>query len=273
MGRALEHVVANGLKFAYFAEGAGPLVLFLHGFPDTAKTWDFVLPRVAAKGYRAVAPYMRGYAPTEIPKDDASQRTIAEDALALIDALGEKEAILVGHDWGASAVYGAVSLAPEKVKKLVAVGIPHPATLLPTPKKVWGVRHFMAYKMPGAARRFAANDFAALPAIYKRWSPTWSPAAEEFDDVRRTFADAASCDAAFGYYRALSFLPERALAKRTNVPTVVFYGEDDPITDASDYARGKKMFGGPYAVESLPGGHFVHRESPERFAARLLAHL
>ena len=60
MGRALEHVVANGLKFAYFAEGSGPLVLFLHGFPDTAKTWDFVLPRVAAKGYRAVAPYMRG---------------------------------------------------------------------------------------------------------------------------------------------------------------------------------------------------------------------
>ncbi|MGH7329148.1 MAG: alpha/beta fold hydrolase, partial [Polyangiaceae bacterium] len=236
----MDFVEANGLKFAYLSEGSGPLVLLFHGFPDTAHTWDAVLPHVAAKGYRAVAPFMRGYAPSEIPKRDADQRTLARDVLALIEAFGEREAILVGHDWGASAVYGATSLEPSKVKKLFALAIPHPATLLPTPSKLWGVRHFLAYKLPGAAARFRASDFAALPAICKRWSPTWSPAREEFDHVRDAFADPASLDAALGYYRALSFSIPRDLSKKTRVPTVVFSGDDDPVASLSDYERGKK---------------------------------
>src|SRR5215469_2918718 len=101
----MDFVTANGLEFAYLSEGSGPLVLLFHGFPDTAHTWDFVLPYIARKGYRAVAPFMRGYAPTEIPKRDADQVTLARDVLALVDAFGEKEAVVIGHDWGASAAY------------------------------------------------------------------------------------------------------------------------------------------------------------------------
>src|ERR1700723_998025 len=175
MADALHFVDANGLKFAYLEEGTGPLVLMLHGFPDTAHTWDDLRPRIAAKGYRAVSPFMRGYHPTAIPDRDADQETLARDVLALVDALGAREAIVVGHDWGASAAYGAASLAPERVAKLFVVAIPHPATITPTPGKVWGVRHFFAYKMPGAAARFARDDFAALRAIYRRWSPAWTP--------------------------------------------------------------------------------------------------
>ena len=63
----MEHVDANGIRFAFLSEGEGPLVLLFHGFPDTAHTWDHVMPRIAAKGYRAVAPFLRGYHPTEIP--------------------------------------------------------------------------------------------------------------------------------------------------------------------------------------------------------------
>ena len=269
----MDFVEANGLKFAYLGAGSGPLVLLFHGFPDTAHTWDDVLPRIAAKGYRAIAPFMRGYAPTEIPERDADQVTLARDVLALIDALGEKQAILVGHDWGASAVYGATSIDPSRVMKLFALAIPHPATLLPTPKKLWGVRHFVAYKMPRAAARFRIDDFAALPAIYKRWSPAWSPANEEFNHVRAAFTDPACCDAAFGYYRALPFVIPKELTRKTSVPTVVFSGTEDPITDLSDYERGRRMFDGSYVIEQMPGGHFLHREHPEIFAEKLLAHL
>jgi pimeloyl-ACP methyl ester carboxylesterase len=264
---------ANGLRFAFLEEGAGPLVLLLHGFPDTAHTWDHVRPRIAAAGFRAVSPFMRGYRPTAIPDRDADQETIARDALALVEALGESSAVLVGHDWGASAAYGAASLDARRVRKLVTVAIPHPATLRPTPAKIWGVRHFFAYKLAGAPERFAAHDFAALPAIYRRWSPTWQPPADEFAAVRECFADRASLNAAFGYYRALAFRPPRFLKQPITVPTVAFAGRDDPIVRPDDYARAARMFTAGYAVEELAGGHFLHRESPDEFAARLLAHL
>jgi pimeloyl-ACP methyl ester carboxylesterase len=273
MADAIHFVDANGLKFAYLEEGSGPLVLLFHGFPDTAHTWDDLRGRIAANGYRAVAPFMRGYHPSAIPDRDADQETLARDPLALIDALGARDAIIVGHDWGASAAYGAAALGPDRVKKLFVIGIPHPATLRPSPKKLLRARHFVAYKLPGAANRFARNDFAALPAICRRWSPTWNPDPAEFDAVRASFANRASLGAAFGYYRKLSPIPSASLKARITVPTVVFAGLDDPIAAPSDYHRAARMFEGEYVVEEVAGGHFMHREHPEAFAERLLSHL
>jgi pimeloyl-ACP methyl ester carboxylesterase len=273
MADALHFVDANGLKFAYLEEGTGPLVLMLHGFPDTAHTWDDLRSRIAAKGYRAVSPYMRGYHPTAIPDRDADQETLARDALALVDALGASQAVVIGHDWGASAAYGAAALGPERVKKLFVLGIPHPATLKPTLKKLWGVRHFAVYKLPGSAERFARNDFAALPEICHRWSPSWRPDPKEFDPVRASFSNRASLNAAFGYYRKLSPIPSASLKARITVPTVVFAGLDDPVAEPADYRGAARMFAGDYIVEEVDGGHFMHREHPDAFAERLLAHL
>jgi pimeloyl-ACP methyl ester carboxylesterase len=269
----INYVEANGLRFAYLEEGSGPLVLMLHGFPDTAHTWDDLRPRVAAKGFRAVSPFMRGYHPSGIPDRDADQETLARDPLALIDALGAKDAIVIGHDWGASAAYGAAGLDPGRVSKLFVVGIPHPAALKPSLKKLWGVRHFAAYKLPGAPNRFARNDFAALPAIYRRWSPVWTPDPSEFDAVRESFSHPESLNAAFGYYRKLSPIPSESLKARITVPTVVFAGLDDSIVAPSDYREAARMFDNEYIVEEVRGGHFMHREHPDAFAERLLAHL
>ncbi|MBB3602533.1 pimeloyl-ACP methyl ester carboxylesterase [Mycolicibacterium sp. BK556] len=266
-------VEANGLTFAYIEEGSGPLVLLLHGFPDTAHTWDDLRPRLAAKGYRAVSPFMRGYHPSEVPHADPSQETLARDALALISALGASDAVVIGHDWGAAAAYGAAALGSERVSKLITLAIPHPATLVPTPRKLWGARHFGAYKLPGAAERFARSDFEALPLIYRRWSPTWRPPASEFDAVRECFASPGSLDAAFGYYRKLSPLPSASLKAKITVPTIVFAGLDDPVAALSDYRRAARKFLGEYTIEEVPGGHFMHREHPDVFVERLLAHL
>ena len=268
-----KRVTANGLSFAYIEEGSGPLVLMFHGFPDTPHTWDDVRPKIAAKGYRVVTPFMRGYRPTDIPSRDTNDETLARDVLGLVDALGEERAIIVGHDWGASAVYGAAALDSSRVSKLVAVAIPHPATLAPTPAKLWAARHFIAYKIPGAASRFARNDFAALPAICKRWSPEWTPSAEELAPVRECFADRASLDAAFGYYRALRFSAPTWLRAKIPVPTIVFSGTGDPSVNRADYEKARRMFTGDYTIEEIPGGHFMHREHPDAFARRLLAHL
>src|SRR5262249_42790209 len=146
--------------FAYLEQGDGPLVLLLHGFPDTPHTWDDVRPRIVAKGFRVVTPWTRGYAPTQVPERDADLETLARDGLALIDALGSEQAIVVGHDWGGATAYAMASLQPARVKKLFVVGVPHPATIKFSLSAIWKVRPFLLYKLRGAPRRFARNDFA-----------------------------------------------------------------------------------------------------------------
>ncbi len=269
----VQYVEANGARFAFLSEGEGPLVLAFHGFPDTAHGWDRIRPPLAARGYRVVTPFLRGYRPSAIPDRDTDQETLARDVIALIDAFGAERAILIGHDWGASAVYGATQLAPERVDKLFALAIPLPASIRPTLRKLWGVRHFIAFKLPGAAKRFASDDFAALPAICKRWSPTWDLGDDDLAAVRECFADPASLDAALGYYRALPFRIPAWARQKIAVDTVVFAGLDDPNADVDDYEHARRMFTGDYVIETMPGGHFLHIEHPEVFFERLSEHL
>jgi pimeloyl-ACP methyl ester carboxylesterase len=119
---------AGGLSFACLTAGPdnGPLALCLHGFPDTAHTYRHLLPRLAAAGYRAVAPFSRGYAPTAIPADGRYQSgALAQDAIALHQALGGVDrAVIIGHDWGAQAAYGAAVLAPGRWRRVVAMALP-----------------------------------------------------------------------------------------------------------------------------------------------------
>src|SRR6202012_5453741 len=106
----MEHIAANGLEFAYLSEGPedGPLALCLHGFPDTAHTWPYLLPALAAAGYRAVAPFLRGYARTSVAADGRYQvGALVQDANALHEALGGGDyAVIIGHDVVALDTYG-----------------------------------------------------------------------------------------------------------------------------------------------------------------------
>src|SRR6202167_3082247 len=123
-------VQANDLEFGLLEAGSGPLALCLHGFPDTAHTWKHLLPALADAGFHAVAPFMRGYAPTAIPADGAYQiGALVADAVALHEALGgDGDAVLIGHDWGAETAYGAAAFAPDRWRRLVTLAVP-PAAL------------------------------------------------------------------------------------------------------------------------------------------------
>jgi pimeloyl-ACP methyl ester carboxylesterase len=268
----VQFVKANGIRHAFVEEGQGPLVLLFHGFPDTPATWDHVRPALAKAGYRAVSPWLRGYAPTEIPSEDAHSGALGADVLALVEALGADRATLVGHDWGADAVYSAASLDSARIDKLVAVGIPHPATLPRRLNALWGARHFAYLKLPGAGRFMQTNHCAHVRTLYRRWSPTWDVPDSELEPIRKVFADSASVNAAVGYYRTLSLMGAHAVyrGRRIAVPTLVVGGQDDPALTIDDYRAAQRKFAGPYRVEGLPGGHFVHRESPTRFIELLL---
>lgn len=259
-------VQANGLRFAYLEEGEGPLVLMLHGFPDTAHTWDEVRPRIAAAGFRVVTPAMRGYAPTEVPAgDDYLAADLGRDAIALVEALGEETAIIIGHDWGASAAYSAVSLAPERFTKLIAVAIPHPTTIAPKPATLWGARHFITLRLPGAVERNAKDDFGVVRTMFERWSPAHDWPDSEFESVRNAFAAPGCFNAALGYYRCLSPKPEPQFLERITTPTLLIGGDTDGVAKESDFRNSERAHDGPWQIKMVPGGHFLHREHPEPF--------
>jgi pimeloyl-ACP methyl ester carboxylesterase len=270
MSATIREVQANGLRFSCLEEGTGPLVLLLHGFPDTPQTWSDARPALAKAGFRAVSPFTRGYAPTEIPTREAyDSETLGRDALALIEALGEERAIVVGHDWGASAAYAAAALGPDRVRMLITVAIPHPASLVPTPAMLWKVRHFVSLQLPGAAARIRAARYVHIDELVQRWSPTWSVPEGETDAVKKAFREPGCLEAALGYYRALRPRPPAALRAKITVPTAAFAGLDDMVPVAA-YERARAWFTGPYEIVTMPGGHFMHREHPERFTRELV---
>jgi pimeloyl-ACP methyl ester carboxylesterase len=268
-------VEANGLRFAYLEWGSptDPLLLMFHGFPDTPHTWSVIAPRLAALGFRVVAPWMRGYAPTGIPKRDTTTVDLAHDVVELIGALGAKSAVIVGHDWGAEAVNAAAGLGPERIEKMVSVAIPHRTQLPRRASVAWAARHFFTLNLPGAVARLSADDFAMVDEFCKRWSPTWNFTAEELREVKRSFAEAGSAHAAVGYYRGASVFTPPFMKQKVKVPTLVIAGADDPAVRPSDFEKAGRHHSGPYQVAVIPGGHFCHRESPEPFVSAVSAFL
>jgi len=255
-------VEAGGLRFAYLEQGDGPLVLLIHGFPDTAYTWDRALPALAEAGYRAVAPFTRGYHPTAVPASGSyDSATLAQDVLAWIEALGGGPAIVIGHDWGAIAAYGAATLAPEKIRLLVTLAIPHPAAIRPSPRLAWAARHFVTLRRRNAGEIVRANDFAYVDELWRRWSPSWTNLpASETAHVKAALRPPGAAEAACAYYRALG-RPPASLRKRITVPAVAFAGEHDIIAPRV-YEKARHYFESSYEVVQTPGGHFLHREHP-----------
>jgi len=163
-----QHIKTNGVR--YFIKTAGdksaPLILFLHGFPDSWYSWRHQLTAMANAGYYAVAPDMLGCGETDAPMEIErySQDEMAKDIVGLIDALGHEQAILVGHDLGASLAWQICLLYPEKVKAVVALSIPYGGRALAKPiphmKKVFGDKFFyiLYFQKPGVAERELEAD-------------------------------------------------------------------------------------------------------------------
>lgn len=268
---------ANGIRFAALewraADPAAPIALLVHGFPDTAHTWDRIAPELARAGYHVVAPFLRGYAPSGIPARDTDARTLGEDVVALVDALGVERVTLIGHDWGAEAAYAAVAIAPHRFAKLVTIAIPHRARIRFTPRLAWAARHFLTLVMPGAEARFAANDYAGVEVLWKRWSPTWRYTAAELDAAKNQLAAPGALDAALGYYRAARIRTPDFLHAPVEVPTLTIAGADDPGIRPAAFEQVRDQFRAGYQVATIAGGHFCHRESPAACAAAIVEFL
>lgn len=120
-------IKTNGINLHIAEAGKGPLVLMLHGFPELWYSYRHQLPALAAAGYHAVAPDIRGYGDSDRPHEleAYSMRHLTADAVGILDALGEKDAVIVGHDWGAPMAWNSAVLYPDRFRAVIALSVPY----------------------------------------------------------------------------------------------------------------------------------------------------
>ncbi|WP_084773365.1 alpha/beta fold hydrolase [Nonomuraea candida] len=289
-----QRVNANGIDFAYVEEGEGPLALLLHGFPESGDTtYRHLIPALAEAGYRAVAPNMRGFAPSSLPADGSMRlRDLAADANALHEALnGGGDAILVGHDWGGGTAWAASVAAPERWSRVVVSDVP-PLQFFgeysSTYQGIENLNHFWFFQMDMADEVLAANDMAYLREILQeKWTGPGYDATEEFEGTRKALGEPARLHAALDLYRT-NFgakqmgTPEWAAEHGAlwgalpTQPTLYLHGTEDRsvvMDEASLAAIRAALPDGSEAAFVEGAGHIVPAEKPEQYNELVLRFL
>ena len=278
-------VTTSALEMAYHEWGEGERsVLLLHGFPEDAASWGAVGEALAAEGYHAYAPYLRGFGPTRFLDADTPRSgqlaTLTKDVLEFADALELTTFILVGHDWGARAAQAVSALYPERVERLVSFtdyelawdesGFPPPEVL----HALW-YQWVLLSDMGEPLLRSDAEGFCKY--LWKVWSPTWAESQEAFETAAPSFQNPDFADVVLSGYRhgrvegavgdpRFDEL-ERKLAEGPDitVPTTLLIGKDDGVVMPWEGdERWKTHFTGEASRHLLAGvGHFPHRENPD----------
>lgn len=281
-------IKANGFTFHAKADGPtdGPLVLFLHGFPQTSHTWRAQLPALAAAGYRAVAPDQRGYSPGARPDGVEHYKTLdlVSDALAMVDALGRQRFHLVGHDWGGALSWIAAARHPERIASLTVLSRPHPdafaRAMAEDPDQKHRSRHHKAFQDPQTENLLLDRNAFRLRRNLKNQNVP-DDAANEY--VRVLIAPGA-LTAALNWYRATG-----GNLSRTNpgsakplgtiaAPTLYVWGNADATVGPAAAAwTADHVDTAGYRMEVVPrAGHFLTDEGQAvnaQINRRLLDHL
>lgn len=274
-----------GLAFTAYVAGEGPVVMLLHGFPDTRATFTHQLTALAGAGYRAVAVTMRGYEPSSQPDDgDYHAVRMAQDVAAFAAALSDAPVHLVGHDWGANIAYAAASLAPGRFASLNTLAVPHPVrfaeAFAPDPAQQARSAYILAFQSPGFEEQIIADDCAYLEALWRAWSPGWEIPAKLLADMKAAFRQPGVAHAALEYYRQ-AFDAASPAAQETaalfsrpiGVPTLGICGAEDQCITQDVFLgamRGSDFPGGLETRSIAGAGHFCHAEAPDAVNALLL---
>ncbi|WOJ91907.1 alpha/beta hydrolase [Congregibacter variabilis] len=280
MSSQKEITLSHGvLRFSAIEAGEGPIVLMLHGFPDTLRTWDAQLDFLANNGYRAIAVSTRGYETQSQPKDgDYSSPSLAGDVIAWIDQLGGGPVHLIGHDWGASIAYGVAMAIPDQIKSLTALAVPHAGRFMSEihhyPKQLRLSWYMLFFQLPGIADYVVRrNNFAFLRRLWKDWSPGWEFTQEQFSEVSQAFAQPRVVESTLAYYRAAIGLRSLPLGRSSqeqtswpiDVPTLGITGAQEGCIAADVFEsmmREDDFPAGLKVVTVDDAGHFPHREQP-----------
>ena len=270
-------VSANGIRIHAVELGTGPLVLLLHGFPGFWWSWRHQLIGLADAGYRAVACDLRGYGASDKPPRGYDSMTAAADIAGLVRALGESDAVVVGHDWGGQVAWTTAALYPSLVRRLVVVSDPHPLRWLPAlatdHAQRRASRHVARFQLPWHPERWlVADDATNVIELLRCWSgPHHAFGADErhYRDAMQIFG-APHC--AMEYFRwAMRSVPRsdgrrfrHALREPLLTPTLQLHGAVDSCVLPATAQGSGKYVAAPYEWRLLDDvGHFPPEEVPE----------
>lgn len=276
----------RGLEFSALACGSGPMVLCLHGFPDTEHSFSEQMLPLAQAGFRVVAVRLRGYERSSQPPDgDYHVATLVDDVVAWIDALGERSVHLLGHDWGATIAYATAVAAPSRVKSLIVLSVPHPGRfegeLRQNKAQLRASWYLMFFQLPLLPEWWLARrKGAGLRKLWQAWSPGWRYPSQAFDGLVRVMNAPGVLKSSLAYYRQAidrrSVVGKRLgalLAAAVRVPTLGVIGQRDGCIlpaaflssmQGADFPAGLQIF------EVEEAGHFPHREQATVVNKRLV---
>ena len=252
--------------------GPAPLVLLLHGFPDCSYTWRHQLPALAAAGFHAVAPDLRGYDGSSKPKGVAaySVSALAADVAGLVAALGAEQADVVAHDWGGGAAWAFAMQHPTKLRRLAILNAPHPVTFqrhlrsLQQLKKSWYMFAFQLPVMPELG--LARNDFASLRQVFR--TASLRPGAFSEEDIERhveALRPPGALTAALNYYRAAfrNVGPRGPRPRRVDAPVLVLWGDRDRFLGPELAENGSEWTPNATVRHVHEAGHWIQHDVPD----------
>ena len=274
---SIQRLRLSSAPISYLAQGDAdaPLVVCLHGFPDIPRTWTHQMQGLADAGFRVVAPWLRGYAPSTI-NGPFDMPTLVDDLRALVDELAPKKQFrLVGHDWGAIVANLAIQMQtqsmPERIEQACTMAVPHFASILNNPslsplqlKNSWYIGFFQFPILPEVLIK--RNDFAFIERIWRMWSPGFTLDEDYRRELNACFD--ASMPGPLNFYRAFRSRANvkalRACLPPVSTPTLYIHGADDGCVRSEFATRQAQYFSGPFEERILEGaGHFAHLEQPE----------
>jgi pimeloyl-ACP methyl ester carboxylesterase len=273
-------ISANGVRLHAAEAGEGPLVLLLHGFPQFWWTWRSQLTALAGAGFHVVAPDLRGYGASDKPPRGYDLPTLSADIAALVRALGEQDAVVVGHDWGGLLGWTMAALHPRTVRRLVVLSMAHPRRLraaMAGRDQRRASTYALRFQVPRLPERMLTRaDDDPVADLMQRWAgPDWARTADFAAAVDRYRSAARIPQAAYGameYHRwaARSQLrPDglryaRRMAAPITAPTLQLHGELDPCVLPGTARGSGRYVAGTYEWRELAGvGHFPQEEAPD----------
>ncbi|HEY6854927.1 MAG TPA: alpha/beta fold hydrolase [Mycobacterium sp.] len=271
----MEHYRRDDLIFDVRDAGPpdGPVVVLLHGFPQSNDSWNAVIDRLTARGYRCLAPNQRGYSPGARPsrRRDYRMSELVADVGALIDASGARRVHLVGHDWGAAVAWAVAAEMPERLETVSPISVPHPAAFvksLITSRQGLASWYMYFFQLPRIPEwLLMRRNGAVVPELLRRSGQT--PAAAERD--AQAISEPGALTAAINWYRAIPLSNPRASDQKMVVPTMYVWSDQDTALlpkAAHDTAR---YVNGEYRFEILRGvSHWIPDERPDELADLLL---
>lgn len=242
-------------------------VLLLHGFPQGPSSYDSVVPRLTAEGFRVLVPTQRGYAATARPtrRRDYKSIEMVDDVIALLDAAGIAKVHLVGHDWGGAVAWAVAGFHPERVRSLTALSMPHPAAFVESmvrssqALKSWYMGLFQLPRLP---------ELMVLKTLRKTLSDSGLPAA----DVSRyvsAMTQPGALTAALNWYRGM-FLGGLPTSPDVAVSTTYVWGQKDFALGRAAAERTGEHVTGDYRFEVLNAGHWLPETRPEEVTKAII---